>query len=136
MSNAHNSSQEPRWAGEFLGLPESGPASMASYPRRIGAVFIDWFVASGIAMIIEPGNQWVVLGTFLVLHFALLWLFGTTLGKRVFRIQVVQFGGATIKLYQAAIRAILLCLVVPVLVIDRDSRGLHDKLAGTVEIHM
>ncbi|MDN5888854.1 MAG: RDD family protein [Yaniella sp.] len=109
---------------------------MASYPRRIGAVFIDWFVASGIGMIIEPDNQWVVLATFLFLHFVLLWLFGTTLGKRVFRIQVVQLGGAPIKLYQAAIRAILLCLVIPVLVIDGDSRGLHEKLAGTVEIHM
>lgn len=136
MSKAQNFSRQPRWAGEFLGLPESGPASMALYPRRIGAVFIDWFAASGIGMIIEPGNQWVVLGTFLFLHFSLLWLFGTTLGKRVFRVQVVQLGGATIKLYQAAIRAILLCLVIPVVIIDRDSRGLHDKMAGTVEIHM
>ena len=136
MSNAQNSSQEPRWAGEFLGLPETGAASMASYPRRIGALFIDWFVASGIGMILEPGNQWVVLAVFVVLHFALLWLFGTTLGKRIFRIQVVQLGGAPIKLYQAAIRAGLLGVVIPVIVIDRDSRGLHDKLAGTVEIHM
>ena len=136
MSNGQNSSQEPRWAGQYLGLPESGPASMASYPRRLGAVFIDWFVASGVGMIMAPGNQWVVLATFLFLHFALLWLFATTLGKRVFRIQVVQLGGSTIKLYQAAIRAVLLILVLPVLIIDRDSRGLHDKLAGTVEIHM
>ena len=136
MSYAHNPSREPRWAGEFLGLPESGPASAASYPRRIGAIFIDWFVASGIAMIIEPGNSWWVLVVFIGMHFALLWLFGTTLGKRVFKIQVVQVGGATIKLYQAAIRAVLLGLVIPVLVIDRDGRGLHDKLAGTVQIHM
>ncbi|GAA4472200.1 RDD family protein [Enteractinococcus fodinae] len=136
MSYAQNPSREPRWAGEFLGLPESGPASAASYPRRIGAIFIDWFVASGIAMIIEPGNSWWVLVVFIGMHFALLWLFGTTLGKRVFKIQVVQVGGATIKLYQAAIRAVLLGLVIPVLVIDRDGRGLHDKLAGTVQIHM
>ncbi|HIY86181.1 MAG TPA: RDD family protein [Candidatus Yaniella excrementavium] len=136
MSNGQNSSQQPHWAGQFLGLPESGLASMASYPRRIGAVFIDWFLASGVGMIIAPGNQWVVLAMFVFLHFALLWLFATTLGKRIFRIQVVQLGGATIRLYQAAIRAILLGLVIPVLIIDRDGRGLHDKLAGTVEIHM
>lgn len=136
MSNAQNFSQEPRWAGEFLGLPEHGAASAASYARRFGALFIDWFIATGIAMLLVPDNQWMVLVTFLLMHFALLWLFGTTLGKRVFRIQVVQVGGATIKLYQAAIRALLLVLVLPVLVIDRDSRGLHDKLAGTVEIHM
>jgi len=136
MSTPQNPSQEPRWAGEFLGLPESGPASAASYPRRIGAIFIDWFVATGLAMLIEPNNAWWVLIVFVVMHFALLWLFGTTLGKRVFRIQVVQVGGATIKLYQAAIRAVLLALVIPVIIIDRDGRGLHDKLAGTVQIHM
>lgn len=87
-------------------------------------------------MLIEPNNAWWVLGVFVVMHFALLWLFGTTLGKRVFRIQVVQVGGATIQLFQAAIRAVLLGIVIPVLVIDRDGRGLHDKLAGTVQIHM
>ncbi len=136
MNNTPNSSSEPRWAGEFLGLPESGAASMASYPRRVGAIFVDWFIASGIGMILEPGNQWVVLGTFCLMHFILLWLFATTVGKRLFRIQVVQIGGATIKLYQAIIRALLLCVVLPVLVVDRDGRGLHDKLAGTVEIEM
>lgn len=136
MSKSHNSSQQPRWAGEFLGLPETGAASMASYPRRFGAIFIDWFLASGIGMIIAPGEQWAVLVVFLVLHFSLIWLFGTTLGKRIVRIQIVQVGGATMKLYQAGIRTILLGMVIPVLVIDRDSRGLHDKLAGTVEIVM
>lgn len=136
MSNAQYSSREPRWAGEFLGLPETGPASAASYPRRIGALFVDWFIASGIGMMLAAGNQWLVLGIFVLLHFALLWLFATTLGKLLFRIQVVQVGGAPVKLYQAAIRAVLLGLVVPVLVIDRDGRGLHDKLAGTVEIQM
>lgn len=136
MSNAQYSSREPRWAGEFLGLPENGPASAASYPRRIGAVFVDWFIASGIGMMIDANNQWLVLGIFVVMHFALLWLFATTLGKLLFRIQVVQVGGAPVKLYQAAIRAVLLGLVIPIVVIDRDGRGLHDKLAGTVEIHM
>lgn len=43
---------------------------------------------------------------------------------------------APVKLYQAAIRAVLLGLVVPALIIDRDGRGLHDKMAGTVEIQM
>lgn len=136
MSNTDFSSREPRWAGEFLGLPETGPASAASYPRRIGAVFVDWFVAVGLATVINADAQWLPLIIFVVLHAALLWLFGTTLGKWVFRIQVVQVGGAPIRWYQAPIRAVLLGLVVPVILIDRDSRGLHDKLAGTVEIHM
>lgn len=136
MTNAHNPSREPRWAGEFLGLPESGAASAASYPRRIGAIFVDWFLATGIAMLMGLESEWAVLTVFLVMHFALLWLFGTTLGKRVFGIQVVQVGGATIKLYQAAIRTVLLGLVIPIFVIDRDSRGLHEKLAGTVQIQM
>src|SRR5699024_7915726 len=114
MSNTQHPSREPRWAGEFLGLPETGPASAASYPRRIGAIFIDWFVASGLAMLIDPGNQWVLLAVFVVMHLASLWLFGNTLGKRVFRLQADQVGCATIKWYQAAIRPVLLRLVIPV----------------------
>jgi uncharacterized RDD family membrane protein YckC len=32
----------------------------------------------------------------------------------------------------AAIRTALLCLAVPALIFDSDSRGLHDRVAGTV----
>jgi hypothetical protein len=30
------------------------------------------------------------------------------------------------------VRTVLLCLIVPALIIDRDSRGAHDRIAGTV----
>src|SRR5699024_3089425 len=101
MNNTPNSSSDPRWAGEVLGLPESVAASIACYARRVGSIFVDWLIASGIGMILAPDNQWVVLGMFCLMHFSLVWLFATTVGKRLFRIQVVQIGGATIKLYQA-----------------------------------
>jgi uncharacterized RDD family membrane protein YckC len=37
-------------------------------------------------------------------------------------------------LYKAFLRALLLCLVIPVSIWDADNRGLHDKAAGTVLI--
>ena len=33
---------------------------------------------------------------------------------------------------RSLIRAVLLCLGIPPLIVDRDGRGLHDRLAGTV----
>src|SRR5699024_8267048 len=136
MNNTPNSSSEPRWAGELLGLPESGAASMASYPRRVGAIFVDWFIASGIRMILEPDNQWVVRGMVCLMHFSLLWLSATPVAIRLFMMQVVESRGETTKPDQAVLRAALVCLVVPVLVVDRDARALPDTLTGAVEIPM
>ena len=42
-----------RWPGEKLGLPESGPGSLAPVGRRAGAVAIDWIVCMLIANLIH-----------------------------------------------------------------------------------
>ncbi|MGX1157392.1 hypothetical protein RKD39_004970 [Streptomyces albogriseolus] len=34
------------------------------------------------------------------------------------------------------LRSVLLCLAIPALVWDRDGRGLHDRLARTVEVRV
>ena len=39
-----------------------------------------------------------------------------------------------IGLLRAALRTLLLCLLIPALIWDRDGRGLHDKAAGTVVV--
>lgn len=41
-----------RWPGDLIGLPQHGPASMATAIRRFGALCIDWALAllvSGLA---------------------------------------------------------------------------------------
>jgi uncharacterized RDD family membrane protein YckC len=61
---------------------------------------------------------------------------GTTVGKRVAGIQVVRVGGAMAGPWKALIRTVLLVVVVPPFIIDADGRGLHDRVARTVEIRM
>jgi uncharacterized RDD family membrane protein YckC len=66
-------------------------------------------------------------------------LFGQTPGMRMARIQCVSFavaasaaGIGVIGVPRAALRALLLCLVVPGLIMDKNRRGLHDRAAGSV----
>ena len=39
-------------------------------------------------------------------------------------------------LVSGAVRTVLLCLVLPLMIVDPDGRSLHDKAAGTVELVM
>jgi uncharacterized RDD family membrane protein YckC len=41
---------------------------------------------------------------------------------------------AQVGLHGGAIRAQLICLVIPAVIYDRDRRGLHDKAADTVVV--
>lgn len=109
---------------------------MAGYGRRIIALLIDWFLASGVAMLVFPGVAAAPLLIFAGMQLLMLGLLGTTIGKRVVRIQVVRVGGAPMGLVKALIRTVLLMLIVPLVLVDSDGRGLHDRVAKTVEIVM
>jgi uncharacterized RDD family membrane protein YckC len=62
-------------------------------------------------------------------------LTGFTLGKRMLRLRVVRLDARPVGLW-ALPRTVLLMLVVPALMMDRDLRGLQDKAAGTVVINL
>lgn len=109
---------------------------MAGWGRRVLALIIDWFIASIMSQVWFQGHSLATLGLFMLMHVLLVGLLGTTIGKRLVRIQVVRVGGARAGLPQALLRTVLLCLLVPPLVTDGDGRGLHDRAAGTVQILM
>ena len=45
-----NPDQGPNdYPGQRLGLPQSGPRSLARMGRRIAALFVDWLIAYGLA---------------------------------------------------------------------------------------
>ncbi|WP_243730465.1 RDD family protein [Nesterenkonia salmonea] len=126
--------------GDQLGLPPTGPGSLAPWSRRILALFIDWGIASVISLAWFDYNVWVTLGIFLLIHVVLVGLLGVSLGKRLARIQVVrlhQNAPASVPgPLWALVRALLLLLVVPAVVVSPDGRALHDKIAGTVQVVM
>ena len=144
---ARTSAQE-EYRGRDLGLPPSGPGSIAGFGIRLVGVLIDWGIAALIARGIfsvplpfaQPpatgGQNFVVLGVFTVMHLLLVGTIGYTIGHRIVGLQVQSLGGARLMPVQAVVRTILLCLFIPAVVWDRDGRGLHDRLARTVEVRI
>ncbi|HOF64679.1 MAG TPA: RDD family protein [Dermatophilaceae bacterium] len=127
------------YAGQDLGLPETGPGSIARFGRRLVAIFIDWTMCQLIAYLlfrVELGHggpgSFVPLAIFAVENILLLPTVGSTVGQRILGIGLMSVNGRPASLVQVLLRTMLLCLAIPALIWDRNSRGLHDKAAATV----
>lgn len=128
--------QEPQqWRGERLGLPESGPGSVASLASRAGALVIDALLAALVAGLFtapELPKNWSLLSWFLITVVAVSF-FGFTPGMGALGIRAVRMDGATmIGPVRAIPRTILVGLIIPALLMNQDGRGLHDRLTGTI----
>jgi uncharacterized RDD family membrane protein YckC len=127
------------YRGQQLGLPEEGPGSIARPGRRFGALVVDW----GLCLLIAYGlithgydratGNWALL-VFFLLHLLTVGTIGFTPGKRLFGLRVVALDTGRPSPLRTALRAALLCVAIPALIWDRDGRGLHDRLARTVEL--
>ncbi|WP_026255947.1 RDD family protein [Mycobacterium sp. 155] len=128
-----------KYPGERLGLPESGSGSLARTGRRVGALFVDWLVAYGLAGLALASGLislaslstavmvvWIVLGTVAVR------LFSFTPGQLALGLVVAGTDGRDkVGLGRALVRVLLIALVIPPLVTDSDLRGLHDRVTFT-----
>ncbi len=134
--------QAQQYAGQRLGLPASGTGAVASWRRRVIALVIDWFAsllaAAFISSSLGLGDMWSDWLPLLVF-----WLessIGTTLaggsfGQLAVRIAVRRLGGRALDPFGALLRGLLICLVVPAVIYNRDNRGLHDLALGTVVVN-
>ncbi|MEO5778278.1 MULTISPECIES: RDD family protein [Arthrobacter] len=125
-----------KYPGERLGLPESGPGSMARAGRRILAICIDWGFALLISNFAFGGNSWATLGVFAVEQILLIGTLGYSIGHRIAGIHVVSLRGGSAGPLAALVRSLLLCLVIPAVIFDPDQRGLHDKALNTILVRM
>lgn len=114
---------------------------MGSFGRRLVALFIDWMLCQlvTVALLHVPvgatgGQAFVPLAVFAVMSILLLSTVGTTIGMRIMGLRVGALGRPTLSPVQVVIRTVLLCLVIPAVVWDRDGRGLHDRAAGTIVV--
>jgi uncharacterized RDD family membrane protein YckC len=129
------------YRGRQLGLPEDGSGSIARPGRRLGAIAVDWGLCVLIAYgLITDGygpatSNWALL-LFFVLSAVTVGTVGSTPGKRLFGLRVVDVTTGRVNPLRALLRSALLCLAVPALIWDRDGRGLHDRMARTVEIRI
>ena len=140
-----------RYRGNRLGLPEHGPDSVPGVGRRLMGLLLDWvlalLIAGGLysagvvgAGITDEQQATTLIGdtalvVFAGMNIALLSLFGTSLGRRLVGVRIKATGERPWPWFASmTVRTLLLCLVIPAVIYDRDTRGLHDRAAGTVAV--
>lgn len=125
---------EQQYPGRTLGLPRSGPGSVAPMGRRVAAFVIDIVLSALVAWLItapEPPQN-TSLAVWAVMTVIAVALFGITPGQAALGIRVVPFRGGSFVGVWAVPRTLLIFLVVPPLLVNEDSRGLHDRLCRTI----
>ena len=133
-----------RWPGEKLGLPKSGPGSLASVGRRAGGVLIDWLLCLSVAATIHHyttyfgGTSLLTYALWVVLGIVCGWLFARTPGMLVLGMGVarVDAPGHRVGLWRAVVRTLLTGLLFPAAMVDYDGRGMHDRATGTSVIRV
>lgn len=112
---------------------------MAPLGRRVLALLIDWVLSLVIAIGLfrmpvggHGGSSFLPLAILFVESTVLVGTLGHTIGHRVMGLRVELVDGHPLRVVGAALRTMLMIMVVPPLVWDGDGRGLHDKAVGSV----
>ncbi len=125
--------------GARLGLPVSGPGSLATAGPRIGAFAVDAVLSTLVAgLFTAPAlpRTWSLLA-FCCEYVFFAATFGQTPGMAVLRLGLVRVDGpGRVGLGRAALRTLLLMLLVPAVIFDSDGRGMHDRLTGTAVVRL
>ena len=132
MSAAGGPASSAAWPGRGLGLPPSGPGSVARLGRRVAALVVDWLAAVLVSRAFFDAEPFVTLGLFALVQWLFVATTGSSPGHRVLGMRVVRLDGRPPGPALAAARAVMLALALPPLIADRDQRGLHDRAPGTV----
>ena len=132
LKNMPEAPVESRYPGERLGLPVSGPGSVARVGRRIGALAIDWACAVIVSLAFFSYDAWATTAIFGLVQILFIPTLGGSPGHRVLGMRLVRLDSSWVGLWRPIVRTLLLVLVIPAVIWDPDQRGLHDKAVGTV----
>lgn len=125
---------EQYYPGRALGLPAEGVGSVASMARRIGAFVIDIVLSALVAWAFtapEPPQN-ASLFVWAGLTVVTVGLFGFSPGQAALGIRVVPIRGGNFVGLWSIPRTLLIFLIVPPLLVNEDTRGLHDRLCRTI----
>ena len=140
--------QSQGYPGQPLGLPASGPGSLAGLGRRLAALLVDWFIAYGLARLtvtlgLMSSQQFLygqagaaaVLATWLVLGVLAVRLFQFTPGQFALGLRVASVDERqNVGVGRALARGVLIAFVVPALFVDVDGRGIQDRVTATAVV--
>jgi uncharacterized RDD family membrane protein YckC len=121
-------------------LPQAfDPAGLqpAGLGRRFAALLIDWLLSLLVSRFFaDPTTSgWPPVLVLILEYTFFIGLFGQTPGMAVARLRCISFvDGGAIGLPRALLRAILLALIIPAVIMDDLRRGLHDKAAGSIVV--
>ncbi|MFJ6652385.1 RDD family protein [Microbacterium sp. NPDC091313] len=125
----HDSDTYP---GARLGLPQTGPGSIATLGRRVGAIVVDWACAVVISIAFFSYDALATTLIFAIVQIVFMPSLGGSPGHRLFGMRLQRVPRGWVGLWRPLLRTVLLVLVIPAVIWDADNRGLHDKAAGTV----
>jgi uncharacterized RDD family membrane protein YckC len=123
------------YPGRDLGLPEEGPGSVAAPLPRGGQFLLDLLIGGLVASAISfPAPAYLSLAVWAVLVTVPMAVLGQTPAMVLTGLRAVRVDSAGRVGVWALARTVSLFFVVPALVMDRDGRGLHDRVSRTVVV--
>lgn len=127
-----SSAPQSTYPGQRLGLPATGPGSIARVGRRLAALALDWTAAVLISVAFFAYDSLATLTIFAIVQVVFIPTLGGSPGHRLLGLRVAAMRGGWVGLWRPLLRTALLVLVIPAVIWDPDQRGLHDKAAGTL----
>lgn len=110
---------------------------LAGFGRRFGALLIDWALCLVVASFYANPQvvPWPPVLVLIVLNTVLIGLFGRTPGMALAGLRCISMAdGGAIGLGRGFVRAVLLALLIPAVIMDAARRGYHDRAANSVVV--
>ena len=130
--------------GARIGLPQSGSGSLTTAGPRLGAFVVDAIASTLVASLFVRGRGSTFVdklpGSWSLVPLAVdylvgILLAGRTIGMYLFGLRLIRVDRtAAVDPGRVVIRTVLLFLLVPAVIFDRDGRGLHDRLTDTAVV--
>ncbi|MCU1405517.1 MAG: transporter [Glaciihabitans sp.] len=110
----------------------TGSRSIARFAPRVGALLIDWGLSVLISWAFFDYDGIATLLIFVITQIIFVLTTGASIGHRLLGLRVASLDGKGIGIWRPFVRAALIAIVIPAVIWDRDERGMHDRLIGTV----
>ena len=93
---------------------------------------MDWALSTLVSFAFFNDDPWATLAIYAATQIVFLTTASGSIGHLLCGLRVVPLAGGWIGVWRPIIRTLLICVVIPAVIWDRDQRGTHDRLAGTV----